>query len=167
MAGINAQMVLVDTRDNGQKDMVLPSVEFNHCIAKAVLDNKNYYIELTDRYLPFNSLPNNLNGAIALEIPLKSTNEKADLIQLKYGNKTKDIIKRIIDIKPADGDLNVAVKTIKYGAFSSAIRENFLNLDNEKQMKEMEKTVAGSYKNNVRLQDVHFNDLEKLNDSVL
>ena len=26
MAGINAQMVLVDTRDNGQKDILLPSV---------------------------------------------------------------------------------------------------------------------------------------------
>ena len=39
-AGINAQMVLIDTRDNGQKDILLPSVEFNHCIAKAILDNK-------------------------------------------------------------------------------------------------------------------------------
>ncbi len=51
--------------------MMLPSVEFNHCIAKATLDNKSYYIELTDNYLPFTSLPNDLNGALALEIPVK------------------------------------------------------------------------------------------------
>ena len=167
MAGINAQMVLVDTRDNGQKDILLPSVDFNHCIAKAVLDNKSYFIELTDNYLPFTSLPNNLNGAIALQIPSKSVSAKAELIQLKNDNRTKDVIKRIMDISPNEGDLNVAVKTIKYGAFSSYIREDFRNLDHEKQMQEMEKTVAGSYKNNVRLEKISFNDLDKLNDSVM
>ena len=46
MAGINAKMMLVDTRNNGQKDILLPSVEFNHCVVKAMLDNKNYFIEL-------------------------------------------------------------------------------------------------------------------------
>ena len=167
MAGITAQMVLIDTRDNGQKDILLPSVEFNHCIAKAVLDNKNYYIELTDNYLPFASLPNNLNGATALEIPSKSVNEKAELIQLKSGNRTRDIVKRIMEIKPVDGDLNVSVKAIKYGVFSSGVRQNFLNLDDERQIKEMEKSVAGSYKNNVRMEQVRFNELDKLNDSVM
>ncbi|MEO9020798.1 MAG: DUF3857 domain-containing protein [Ginsengibacter sp.] len=166
MAGISAQMVLIDTRDNGQKDILLPSVEFNHCIAKAVLDNKSYYIELTDNYLPFTSLPNNLNGALALEIPVKSVVEKATLIQLKYPYRTKDIIKRVMDITPADGDLNVSVNTIKYGAFSSSVREGFRNLDDEKQKQEMEKSIAGSYKNNVRLERVSFKDLDKLNDSV-
>lgn len=167
MAGINAQMVLVDTRDYGQKDMLLPSIEFNHCIAKAVLDNKSYFIELTDNYLPFTSLPNDLNGAIALEIPSRPGNEKVALVHLKAGNRTKDIIRRIIDIKPSsEGDLNVAVTTIKSGAFSSRVRQTFLHLDNEKQMKEIEKSVAGSYKNNVKLERVSFNDLDKLHDSV-
>jgi tetratricopeptide (TPR) repeat protein len=166
MAGIDAQMVLVDTRDNGQKDIMLPSVEFNHCIAKAVLDNKSYYIELTDNYLPFTSLPNNLNGALALEIPLKSVNHDAALIHLKSDNRVKDIIKRVIDMHPDNDDLSVDVKTIKYGAFSSSVRENFKNLDNDKQKLEMEKSIAGSYKNNVRLDKIHFSNLDKLSDSV-
>src|SRR5258706_3425201 len=34
-------------------------------------------------------------------------------------------------------------------------------------MKEMEKTVANGYKNNVKLEQVSFNDLDKLNDSVV
>jgi hypothetical protein len=167
MAGINAEMVLVDTRDNGQKDILLPSVEFNHCIAKAVLDNKNYYIELTDNYLPFTSLPNTLNGALALEIPAKSLNEKTGLIKLRPTNKIKDVIKRVINITPAaDGDLNISVNTIKYGAFSSSVREVFGNLDNEKQKQEMEKNIAGSYKNNVHVGVIKFQNLKKLNDSV-
>jgi tetratricopeptide (TPR) repeat protein len=166
MAGIKAQMVLIDTRDNGQKDILLPSVEFNHCIAKVVLDNKSYYIELTDNYLPFTSLPNNLNGALALEIPLKSTNENAELIHLKPANRTKDIIKRVINILPDNDDLTINVKTVKYGAFSSPMRESYQNLDNEKQLQDMQKTIAGSYKNNVRLDKLSFSELDKLTDSV-
>ena len=166
MAGINAQMVLVDTRNNGQKDMMLPSVEFNHCIAKATLDNKPYYIELTDNYLPFTSLPNDLNGALALEIPVNPTSEKQELIHLKTANRKKDIIKRIIDIKPVDEDLNISIKTIMYGEFSSSTRHDYKNLDNEKQIQDMEKAVAGRYKNNVALDKVSFTGLDKLDDSV-
>ncbi len=166
MAGINAQMVLVDTRDNGQKDMMLPSVDFNHCIAKATLDNKSYFIELTDNYLPFTCLPNNLNGALALEIPEKPTGEKQELIHLKAPNRKKDIIKRIIDIKPVDEDLQISVHSIIYGTFSSFTRQDYKNLDNEKQMQGLEKTVAGRYKNNVALEKVTFSGLDKLDDSV-
>lgn len=167
MAGINAQMVLVDTRDNGQKDILLPSVEFNHCIVKAELDNKPYYIELTDNYLPFASLPNNLNGAIILEIPYSNKNsEKAELQLLQAENRTKDRIKRIVDIKPSDTDLDITVKTVKSGNPSSGTRYTYVNLDNEKQLKEMEKVIAGAYKNIVKMQTIGFSNLDKLNDSV-
>ncbi len=166
MAGINAQMVLVDTRDNGQNDMMLPSVEFNHCIAKASLDNKTYFIELTNNYLPFTSLPNILNGALALEIPVKPSSEKEELIHLKTPNRKKDIIKRIIDIKPEDEDLNISVNSVMYGVFSSETRQDYRNLDNKKQMQDLEKKIAGRYKNNVALEKVAFKGLDKLDDSV-
>lgn len=167
MAGINAQMVLVDTRDNGEKQIALPSVDFNHCIARALLDNKSYYIELTDNYLPFTSLPNNLNRAVILEIPSTNISGKTDLQLLTAANKTKDVVKRVIDIKPNENDLSVSVKTVKYGNLSSEVRSQYLNLDNDKQMIDMEKVVANGYKNNVKLQQVSFKDLEKLDDSVL
>jgi len=166
MAGINAQMVLVDTRDNGENDMMLPSIEFNHCIAKATLDNKSYFVELTDNDLPFTSLPNILNGALALEIPIKPSAEKEELIHLKTPNRKKDIIKRIIDIKPEDEDLNISVSSVMYGIFSSETRQDYRNSDNKKQMQDLEKTVAGKYKNNVALEKVAFKGLDKLDDSV-
>lgn len=166
MAGINAKMVLVSTRDNGQKNILLPSVDFNHCIVKAVLDNKDHFIELTDNYLPFTSMPNNLSGAQALEIPNKPANENAELIHLKPENRIKDVIKRVVDIKPEDGDLHISVATVTYGATSSFTRDKYLHLDNDKQMQEMEKSIAGSYKNTVSLEKIEFKDLDKLNDSV-
>ena len=44
--------------------------------------------------------------------------------------------------------------------------QNYRNLDNEKQMQSMEKSVAGKYKNNVALEKVEFTGLDKLDDSV-
>jgi hypothetical protein len=167
MAGITAQLVLVDTRDNGQKDILLPGVEFNHCIVKAELDGKPYYIELTDNYLPFSSLPNNLNGATILEIPNSGKGvDKAEVKFLQATNRARDVVKRIVDIKPTDPDLDIAVTTIRFGEPSSDTRYTYGNLDNDKQMKEMEKTVAGGYKNNVKIQSVKFSHLDQLNDSV-
>ena len=167
MAGINAQMVLINTRDNGQQQIKLPGVEFNHCIVKAVLDNKRYYIELTDNYLPFSSLPNDIIGAAMLEISYRNKDEKPELMFLPGENRTKDVIRRIMEIKPVGSDIEVATKTIKFGSHSSSVRADYLNLDNDKQMKEMEKTVAASFKNNVKLTSIEFKGLENLADSVV
>ena len=167
MAGINAQMVLINTRDNGQQQIKLPGVEFNHCIVKAVLDNKKYHIELTDNYLPFASLPNNIIGAAMLEIPYRNKEEKTDFTLLPGDNRTKDVIRRTLDIKPVGSDIEVVTRTVKYGSHSSDVRTDYQNLDNDKQMKEMEKTVAGSFKNNVKLASVEFKELSGLADSVV
>ncbi len=166
-AGINAQMVLVNTRDNGEKHISLPSMEFNHCIVKAVLDNKDYYIELTDNYLPFASVPNNIIGAVILEIPLKGGSDKSQLMFLKAPNRTRDMIKRVVDIRPVESDLNINVKTVVYGNPSSVMRFNYENLDNEKQIQEMEKFVAGKYTNTVKMDKVSFSDFNNRNDSIM
>ena len=40
-AGIeDAGLVLVNTRDNGLKDLMLPSISFNHCIGSVTLDGE-------------------------------------------------------------------------------------------------------------------------------
>ncbi|MBL0155424.1 MAG: DUF3857 domain-containing protein [Chitinophagaceae bacterium] len=166
MAGIQSQMVLVNTRDDGEKGLILPSTEFSHCIVKTKLDNKEYYIELTDNHLPFASLPNNLNRAVILEIPNKSNTEKTGLKLLQADNRTKDVIRRSIEIKPVESDLVISVKSARSGHLSAATRDDYGNLDHEKQMKDMEQSVAGKYKNNVKLESVNFKDLDKLNDSV-
>ncbi len=165
MAGIKAQMVLLDTKNNGTKDLLLPSVEFNHCIVKTILDKKEYYIELTDNYMPFASLPNNDLGALILEIPGKNMN--ASSIQfLKADNKTKDIIKRTMDITPNGSDLNIKVTVVKTGSSSAAARETYINLDEEKTKQQMEQSIAGSYRNNVSLSSVSFVNLQKPDDSL-
>ncbi|HKK39226.1 MAG TPA: DUF3857 domain-containing protein, partial [Cryomorphaceae bacterium] len=46
--GVDAHLVLVNSKNNGFNEIVLPGIEFNHCIAKADLDGEEYYLELTD-----------------------------------------------------------------------------------------------------------------------
>ncbi|SJZ90912.1 transglutaminase domain-containing protein [Sediminibacterium ginsengisoli] len=167
MAGIECQLVLTDTRDNGATDMILPSLEFNHCIVKAKLDNKEYYIELTDNYLPFASVPNNLLHALILEIPPKKTDAAgSELKSLDAVHRTKDIVRKTIRIKPSENDLDISISALKYGALSANTRQDYVNLEEEKQLTEMERVIASSYKNNIKLLSLKFNDLGQLSDSV-
>jgi hypothetical protein len=158
-------MVLVDTRNNGRLDMILPSLEFNHCIVKASLDGKEYYIELTDNHLPFASLPNNLMYALKLEIPMKSEVFVSDLKPLVSLTKTKDIARTHITVTPEGSDLNVQVTATKHGNLSSYVRSDFSNLDYQDQFKVLEEKCAGNYKNLV-MDTLSIEGLTELNDSI-
>ena len=83
MADLKSNLVLILTSNYGQNNLVLPSTEFNHCIVKVKLNGKDQFLELTDKYLPYKSLPTSLRGATGLEIPFKSDSNKIyDLFKL-------------------------------------------------------------------------------------
>lgn len=164
MANIKCYMVLVNTSDNGAQGLILPSTDFNHCIAKAILDNKEYYIELTDNNLPFASLPNNLINAQILDIPKSS--EPSTLKSLNPATKSRDIVIRTISLKPNKNDLQVEIKVIKSGHLSSQTRSAYSNLTYEKQLKKMEESVAGTYKNNIEMDTFMIRGVEHLDDSI-
>ncbi|WP_395062299.1 transglutaminase domain-containing protein [Flavobacterium sp.] len=91
LAGLKANLVLVSTNDNGFTSMLLPSNDFNHCIVKVMLDNKEQFLELTDKYLPFKALPSSLFNANALVISFdKAENEKSKIIAIPFDNALKN-----------------------------------------------------------------------------
>ncbi len=93
-AGLKVNLVLVSTNGNGQKELILPSTDFNHCIAKVKLDDTDQFVELTNKYLPFKSLPSSLLSATALEIPFDKTDKvNSNLFKLKDVAQTKTILK--------------------------------------------------------------------------
>jgi transglutaminase-like putative cysteine protease/predicted Zn-dependent protease len=166
-AGIPAQLVLIDTRDNGGKDMVLPSMDFNHCITLAQIDGKEYYIELTDSNLPFGSLPNNLYEALALIIPAHGQKSSAEIRPLIALNRTVEkIIRNItVTINGKDEKLNVVAK--RYGSLTSGWRESYATLSAEKQKEEYEQSISNGYKNPVKLESLVFTGLSDLSDSLI
>ncbi len=134
-ADLDINLVLISTNDNGQNEMVLPSTGFNHCIAKVKLNGKDQYVELTDKYLPFKSLPNSLLSATGLEIPYKTGNNvKKGLIKLKNVAQTKTVLKSdiVYTIYPDKKEL---VATITgQGRISSSLK-NLLDEKNEDVLK--------------------------------
>ncbi len=76
LAGLEANLVLISTRRNGIKKLVMPSISFDHCIVKVILDGKEVYLELTDNNMPFMSLPTRDRGAQILEIPRNYDDDK-------------------------------------------------------------------------------------------
>lgn len=94
LAGLKANLVLVTTNDNGFTSMLLPSNDFNHCIVKVMIDNKEYFLELTDKYLPFKALPSSLYHANALVISFdKTENEKSKIIAIPFDNALRNVAK--------------------------------------------------------------------------
>lgn len=63
-AGINVEMVLLSTRGNGFARMDYPSTrQFDYTICIAYVDTVGYFLDATEKYLPWNVLPERcLNG---------------------------------------------------------------------------------------------------------
>jgi len=92
-AKISANLVLVSTNDNAKNYLTIPNIGFNHCIVKANLDGKEYFLEMTDKFLPFNSISNTNIRAKALVIGKdKSENENSVIIDLPYQNNLENKI---------------------------------------------------------------------------
>ncbi|HEX2608346.1 MAG TPA: DUF3857 domain-containing protein [Flavisolibacter sp.] len=166
-AGIETQLVLIDTRDNGAKDILLPSMEFNHCIALAKINGKEYYIELTDSNLPFGSLPNNLTGALSLKIPAHGQKAIHELEPLYSTTRTPDRIIRYVDVSIIGKDEKLKIRANRTGSLTSTWRDGYATLSAEKQKDEFEQSISNGYKNPVKLENVTFKGLNELSDSLL
>ncbi|WP_353778565.1 hypothetical protein [Winogradskyella sp. 3972H.M.0a.05] len=56
--GIDAKPVLISTRKNGLPTKLYPVIsEFNYLIVQAKIDGETYFLDATDKYLPFGLLP--------------------------------------------------------------------------------------------------------------
>lgn len=166
-AGLKAQLVLVDTRDNGTRDMVLPSVSFNHCIVKAMINGKDHYLELTDRNLPFGSHPSHLYQALSLDIPAMGQSGKdVGLKPLVAENRTLDQVNTSLKVKVDGRNLQFDVLTQRKGNLTTDWRQGYATTSPTDLHKEIQQSISGSYKNPVKLNSVKFMGLEELADSV-
>ncbi|MFN0202015.1 MAG: transglutaminase domain-containing protein, partial [Bacteroidia bacterium] len=167
LAGLKTRLVLVNTRDNGLNDLVLPSVGFNHCIAKLTTEGKDYYLELTDNVLPFGSLPPSLYNAAILEIPYPDEKVTAQLQHLKSDTRTLNETNFTMNISLDKNDLKIKANCLKVGALTSSFRYNLAEKSEEKQKEYVQKRLAENVKNVVSIQNIKFdNNLNSLGDSI-
>lgn len=103
-AGLQSNLVLVQTNDNSAQRLILPNLSFNHCIVKANLDGKETFIEMTDKYLPFNSVVKANYKAKGLVINIdKNSPKSTELIEIPYDNNVKNTLKTLSEVN-VNGD---------------------------------------------------------------
>mgnify|MGYP000608831952 CR=1 FL=1 len=165
-AGLEANLVLLNTRDNGEQSLPLPSVDFNHCIVKVIVDGQAWYLELTNANLPFGSLPNYDLGSVALEIPFNGTGAKQGIFQLYPDNRTRDYRHLAMDIAVVNQDLSISVNPTISGAPTRGLRENYGTLNREKQIEGIQESLGGYFTNPVTVKNVSFGALNELRDTL-
>lgn len=144
-AGLDVNLVLVLTSDYGKKSLVLPSQDFNHCIVKVKLEGKDQFLELTDKTMPFRSVPNSLLNATALEIPyMSNTSKESQLFNIGNmdGLKSNNISK--VSLKIDENNVqNLSVNSNISGSLSSAYFTIFNKANYELIKKDIEEDFKG------------------------
>lgn len=166
-AGIDANLVLISTRNNGNVTMPLPSINFNHCIAQLNINNKIYYLELTNNTLPFGSaMSYDLNAEI-LPIPFSDGAPFGDkLIRMNMPFRLKNTINRTNTFAINGNDLQVQRKSTYSGAQASTIRDSYRYIGEEEQLKTVSEAVAGDFSVPSKVSNVTFSNLDNLTDSM-
>jgi tetratricopeptide (TPR) repeat protein len=142
--GIEATIVLVNSRENGASTMPLPEIGFNHAIAKVELDGKEYYVELTSDNLPFAAGHESLKQAFALSIPLDRTNPlEAGLID-PVTRMSNDLVR---ECKVTfEGELmRVDKQTRRTGVEAAYFRDIYRDLGNERKEQRMQEMITRQY----------------------
>jgi hypothetical protein len=153
-AGIDANLTLVNTRDNGDNTMYMPCIDFDHCIAAVNINSKKYYVELTNDCNPFSTMSGDIYYAQALEV---RDQVKNDLIHLPKENATKNSVARITKMTLAGDKITVQKKTTKFGINASYMRNNYRDIGKEQQEKNLKESINDEYPS-VHLDAFHFDD---------
>jgi len=164
--GINANLVLISTRNNGNSTMLLPANDFNHCITQLILDDKKYYLELTDNMLPFGAaLIADLNSEI-LPIPFgdEAIGEKLLRMEMPFRQKNKTI--RFHNISIVNNDMQIVRQTRQFGAFSSSVRNSSRGIGSDEQLKNLSQSVASDFSVPIKISNLKYTNLDNLEDSM-
>lgn len=167
-AGLNSELVLVLTNDNGRKGNPLPNIGFNHCIAKAKLDGKEHFLELTDNYAPFNSMPTSLYKANALVVSFdRQKNANSQLIEIPFENTTQSRVKQYSTIDVTQ-DFKKTKNTIVLEGNVKSYYNNLFSPSTSDDIRsnELEKIYNYRLNKTVKINDVKLNENEKYGSSI-
>ncbi|MEQ7800523.1 DUF3857 domain-containing protein [Pedobacter sp. ASV1-7] len=143
-AGIEANLALVSTRDNGQSTLPLPSIDFNHCIAKATINNQDYWLELTSGNLPFNTFSTGFINSNVLEVGTKSN----ELIKFNPRIRGYNTLNYQTAIKIENMDMVISETNQNTGSAVSYVRSSYNDISNKDQLKKMKTDISATYPEN-------------------
>lgn len=162
--GIEATWVLVATKEYGKNNLMLPSINFNHCIATTTINNKKYFVELTSNFVPFGQITLSLDGASALEINAEGAKELTELNQ-NY-SVLPQVLVRNINVEFDQDNMLINNNTFEKGTFSVGTRASYKDLSEEDKEKSLLTELSEMF-TDFSMSDLKFSDdLENLSDSL-
>ncbi|SCC50721.1 Transglutaminase-like superfamily protein [Chitinophaga costaii] len=164
-AGLAANLVLVSTRDNGQRLMELPSVAFNHCIVRVTLGGENYYLELTDNLLPFNVMPSQVYGAQILNIPFQpAAHASLEVVNMKHLQPS--FVHMHTTMTVHGNDLEITQRQYCGGIRAEVLRSVYSDKNRDDCKEQLYYTLHNGFKNAVEIDSFDFANLNNLADTV-
>lgn len=164
--GLDANLVLVNTKDQGSNNLVLPSISFNHCIAQFNDGNKKYYIELTDKNLPFSSIDNSSLQSDFLEIPSRGQQtNNGKLEKLNTDARPVNITDRNTTITINGNKADIERTVLRMGAESAGLRSDFKDVSDEDNKKNLQNRLSREFKNTVTLKSYNLKNIDTLTDT--
>jgi tetratricopeptide (TPR) repeat protein len=161
-AGIDADYVLVNTRDEGLNKKTLPSISFNHCIAEVETGKGPLYLDLTANNYPLGAVPEMDMSSFSLLI-------KNGVKQPQYITSglilDREIYRRTSMDIPDDNSALIKSFCQSTGTPSAVVRYRY----RQKGQKEREIILTEQLTKdfpNVNLKSLEFSDLDELNNSV-
>ncbi|MCG1036303.1 DUF3857 domain-containing protein [Polaribacter sp. DS7-9] len=111
-ADIEANLVILSTRDNGVPTELFPVIfDFNYVIVQVVIDGNEYFLDATNKLLPFGQIPSRCINGKARLINYK---EESNWIVLKPKIQTSKTINAILKLND-DGDFEGSLTIRKQG----------------------------------------------------
>lgn len=134
-ANIESYLTAISTRDNGFPTKLYPVLnDFNYVIVKAVIDGKDYFLDATDKLLPFGLLPERcLNG----EGRVLDFKKGSYWQQIKAAKKTATTIKVQLSMNPA-GDFSGKMSSVETGYVALETRKAITTSTKEKYLENLE-----------------------------
>ncbi len=146
VAGIKAEIVLVIRRQNGTNWMSLPSFNFDHAIAKAFLDGKEYYIELTSNYYPFAALGESLLNAVVLDIDNDPATHVVPKLLSPVTRQPNNLSRKARVTFSGESMVN-EITTQRTGALAAGTRSYYRDLGKDEREKTFTKSITDAYPN--------------------
>lgn len=163
--GIDAQIMLINLRNNGKNDLALPSMDFEHVIAKVKIDGKDYYIEMTSDKNSYKTIGYNLKKAFALEIS-DDPNKKVEPMFLDPDTRIENSIYRKGSIIFNANNAKVSKQVVRYGDWASSFRNTYRDLGAEARKKKMRESIAYLHAN-IKLDNFNIDKtIDKTTDSL-
>jgi len=146
MAGLKSHLVLVLTSDYGEQSMVLPSQDFNHCIAKVFIDGKPQYLELTDNNMPYKAIPTSLENATALDIPNTWMKEvPSGIYKLKNIAHTPTVLESTMKYVLGDKEHSLKIES----TLSGSINSHYAGVFKEKNYEVVKKNITDDFQGRI------------------